>query len=513
MTSWRHARTWAALAATLFLLTQSLSQPSAAQQFGNTAEQSGNPAQQRGDAFTSRMTEEQVVQIMRAWNDDLPFVPGELLVKFEPGSSPAAQTRAVTASLRGADLARSRWIGDVLLVATDGEPDAAVAAAMLERQPEVQWAQPNYLRRRRSTPNDPSYTRQWNMDLIGMPRAWDINDGGTSTIKIAVLDSGVTTVNQSIPFPLWTGSRFESVSIPFTINPDIAAARILPGRDFVFWDGAVLDMDGHGTHVAGTVLQETNNSRNLAGIAYRASLMPLKICLGYWDLQLLRARFGIPGFVDVNDVGFCLDSATAQAIRYAADNGAQIINISSGGIGEAPIVQQALQYAVDRGVFVALAGGNSFEEGNPVEYPAGYGAGIDGVATVGAVNRSRRRAPYSSTGTHIELAAPGGDFNDGGIEGLIFQVIPFILDFDPTTTRRPSFNRFTEWPSAGTSMSAPHVAGLAALLYSQGITKPAAIEAAMKAFAEDLGTSGRDNEFGYGLIDARATLRGMGLAK
>src|SRR5688500_4070974 len=102
MTSWRHARTWAALAATLFLLTQSLSQPSAAQQFGNTAEQSVNAAQQRGDAFTSRMTEEQVVQIMRAWNDDLPFVPGELLVKFEPGSSPAAQTRAVTASLRGA---------------------------------------------------------------------------------------------------------------------------------------------------------------------------------------------------------------------------------------------------------------------------------------------------------------------------------------------------------------------------------------------------------------------------
>jgi subtilisin family serine protease len=84
--------------------------------------------------------------------------------------------------------------------------------------------------------------------------------------------------------------------------------------------------------------------------------MPLKICLGYWDLQLLRARFGAPGFVDVNDAGFCLDSATAQAIRYAADNGAQIINISSGGEGESPVVEQALQYAVGRGVFVSLAG-------------------------------------------------------------------------------------------------------------------------------------------------------------
>jgi serine protease len=499
MTFLRRTRIGAALAATLFLVSQSLSQRSA--------------AQQRGDAFTSRMTEEQVIQIMRAWNDDLPFVPGELLVKFEPGSSPAAQTRAMTASLRGADLARSRWIGDVLLVATDDEPDAAIAAARLEQQPEVQWAQPNYLRRRRATPNDPLYTRQWNMDLIGMPRAWDINAGATSTIKVAVIDSGVTTVNQSLAFPLWTGTRFETVSIPFATNPDIATARILPGRDFVFWDGAVLDMDGHGTHVAGTVLQETNNSLGLAGIAYRASLMPLKICLSYWDIQLLQARFGIPGFVDVNDFGSCTDAAMAQAIRYAADNGAQIINISLGGPGEAPILLQALQYAIDRGSFVALAGGNSFEEGNPIEYPAGYGPSLDGVATVGAVNRSRRRASYSSTGSHIELAAPGGDFDDGGLSGVIFQVAPFFPDYNPASTRRPAFNRFSEVPSQGTSMSAPHVAGLAALLYAQGITKPAAIEAAMKAFAEDLGTSGRDNDYGYGLIDARATLRGMGLAK
>ena len=300
--------------------------------------------------------------------------------------------------------------------------------------------------------------------------------------------------------------------VPFRANPDIAAARITAGRDFVFWSGPVLDMDGHGSHVAGTALQETNNSMGVAGVAYAATLMPLKVCLSYWDVMFIQAALNIAGRADPRGIG-CSDAAVVQAIRYAADNGAQVINISLGGPGEAPAVLQALQYAVQRGSFIALPAGNSFDQGNDTEYPGAYATQIEGAVEVGAIGRSRRRAFYSNTGTHIELVAPGGDPLDGGESGFVYQIAPALSDFNPATVARPSFDRYALIGAAGTSSAAPHAAGVAALLYSQGITSPAAIEAIMKQTATDLGAAGRDNEYGHGLINPRAALRGMGLAR
>ena len=206
-------------------------------------------------------------------------------------------------------------------------------------------------------------------------------------------------------------------------------------------------------------------------------------------------------------------SEIVAGMRYAADAGAQVINLSLGGPGESPAVLDAIRYAVQKGTFVAMSGGNGFDEGNEVEYPAGYGPQVDGAMTVGAVGRSRRRAYYSSTGSYIEIAAPGGDIRDGGLSGVIFQEGLLDSDFDPTLVTVPRFDRYYNQPNQGTSMASPHIAGVAALLYAQGIRKPAAIEAAIKRFAVDLGTPGRDDEFGYGLVDARATLRGLGVAK
>jgi serine protease len=271
-------------------------------------------------------------------------------------------------------------------------------------------------------------------------------------------------------------------------------------------------MQSHGTHVASTVLEETNNSVSLAGIAYGATLLPLKACVGYWEIQAIAAVLGIPGFGNPRSSG-CSDAAITAAIRFAADNGARVMNLSVGGPQQSPAMQQAIQYAVQQGTFVSIAVGNEFEFGNPIEYPAAYAAQIDGAVSVGAVGRSRRRASYSNTGTHLELVAPGGDIADGGVSGLVYQAAPFTPDFTPGVIVRPRFDRYGEIGKQGTSMAAPHVAGVAALLYSQGITRPAAIEAALKLFATDLGTAGRDNEFGHGLINARAALRGMGLAK
>jgi len=470
-------------------------------------------AQQAALEYHLRVTREQAESLLEVSNGERSYVPGELLVKFRPGSEPASQIRALTALRDDNAPLATRWIGDTMLVRADDEPDLELAAELLERQPEVEWAQPNYWRRIHATPNDTSYFRQWNFHLIDLPRAWDINPGGKSTITVAVIDSGATVESADHRFAVWTGSAFEVVTMPVRTNPDLSPSRVLPGRDFAFWTGPVIDFHGHGTHVAGTVLQETNNSLALAGVAYQARLMPLKACLGYWDVMIIRGAFGVPGFFPPTFSAFCSDAAVTEAIRYAADNGAHVINLSLGGAGQSQAQREAIAYAVQKGVFVSMSMGNEFEEGNPTSYPAAYAASIDGAVAVGAVGRSSRRAFYSSTGSHTELAAPGGDSRDGGAEGAVWQVTLFSPDFDPRTVRRPRFDRYAEGAAQGTSMAAPHVAGLAALLHSQGVTKPAAIEAALKRFARDLGATGRDDEYGHGLINARLTLRGLGVVR
>jgi serine protease len=461
------------------------------------------------------MSPGQVRALLAARANRLGYVPGQTLVKFRAGMAPLDQTRALSGLRRGTIAnATMTSIGDAVLVDTPNDPDSVTIAETLARQPEVEWAQPNYLRARAARPNDAAYSSQWNLDLIGMPAAWDINQGGSSAITIAVVDFGVTTTNTTLSLRLWTGQQFETVAVPFAVSPDLSSTRIKAGRDFVlFRNGSpVLDTDGHGSLVAAVALEETNNSVGTAGIAYRASLLPLKACLSYWDLQILRASINQPGFADPEEDPGCPDAAIAEAIRFAADSGAQVINVSLGGGGAAPILRDAIVYAVSRGSFVALAAGNDFNNGNPIEYPAAYAEQISGAMAVGAVTRSSRRASYSSTGSYIEIAAPGGDFADGGANGAITQVTPDFDEFDPGV-RRPRFDRYALFSVTGTSVAAPHIAGIAALLFSQGLTSPAAIETWIANSATDLGPPGRDNEFGAGLVNGRAAMRGMGLAK
>ena len=446
---------------------------------------------------------------VRALTDRLPYVPGDILVKFRADADMAARTRALSVMRTGANAPEAVYVGEALLTHSSAEPNPEVLATILRRQPEVEWAQPNYINRLHSIPNDPGFSEQWNFELMNLPKAWDINPGGNANVLVAVVDTGANTTSGMTSFRLWTGSRFENVSVPFVANPEVPAARVMQGRDFTILGGPVRDLQGHGTHVAGTVLQETNNGVGQAGIAYNARLLPLKACLGFWDVQIVLGQLGIPGFLSD---GWCDTAAVAGAIRYAADSGAQVINVSIGGPSPSPIYLDALRYAVQRGTFITIAAGNSAEEGNPVEYPAAYAAQIDGVMAVGAVGPSGKRALYSNTGTHVEIAAPGGSDREGQL-AMVYQTAVCKSDYDPLRTLRPRFDRYCNVPSAGTSMAAPHVAGVAALLYSQGITNPAAIEAAIKRFAKDLGAPGRDNEYGFGLIDARATLLGLGVVR
>ena len=408
-------------------------------------------------------------------------VPGVLVVKFAEGLSDRDVARAI--STAGGVNGRSLPYADFALVTLADGVDVVDAAARAAAEAGVVYAEPLARRYTSYHPNDPLYEFQWNLQQLGLERAWDINTGASNSVVVAVIDSGVAYANQGA----------------FAQAPDLAGTKFVPGYDFIWDDDSPVDLDGHGTHVTGTIAQTTNNGTGTAGFAFNVSIMPIKAVSGEWD-----------DILDSPNVG--TSATVAQAIRFAVDHGAKVINLSLGGFDTSTAERDAVVYAVDKGVVVVAAAGNDGESGNRVSYPAQYAKDIEGVLAVSAVDFAQQRAPYSNVNDYVEIAAPGGnvevDLNhDGYGDGVLQQT----LDFDSVAEGR--FNEFGYFFLNGTSMASPHVAAMAALLIDQGITDPKAVEAALKAFATDLGPSGRDNEYGYGLINPRATLRGLGLAR
>ncbi len=433
---------------------------------------------------------------------------GELLVRFEEGASTTVRTLAMRAG-------RATGILRVLpkdweLVALDPAVSAEQAAEALRGSDGVRDVSLNYLvTTQQFRPNDENYSLQWNFPLINLPSAWQINPGGRDDVVVAVVDTGLNTVSDTIVF---VSPFVGQVPALFAAVPDlVTSGRITNPYDFVYDDDLPVDLEGHGTHVAGTIAQLTNNNIGVAGIAFNVKLMPLKVLSGDWD-DLLAP--GNPGGST---------AIVAEAIRHAADNNAKVINLSLGGEGSAPAVRDAIQYAVEKGAFVAIAAGNSAEDGNPTEYPAAYGSEINGAMTVGAVNRSLQRAEYPGFHSYVEICAPGGEITTNvdyanGVTQVAYDddatldVLPLVVKLAALRAGfRPRFDRFELRPFQGTSMATPHISGVAALLYSQGIRSPAAIEEAIKKFARPLGL--RPEECGAGLVDARRALRGLGLGR
>ena len=210
----------------------------------------------------------------------------------------------------------------------------------------------------------------------------------------------------------------------------------------------------------------------------------------------------------------------ARGVRYAVDNGAKVLNMSIGRSGPAgPLLQEALIYADDarrvrRRLRPATTSSKGIRPNGRPRTPTRSRAWLRSGRSAAIA----QRAYYSKTGPYVEFAAPGGNQRAGGTTGGILQQT-FDFNFVDTYVNGPArygpprFDIFAYQFFQGTSMATPHVSGFAALLMQQGITSPAAIEAAMEQFATDLGPAGRDDQYGYGLINPRASLRGMGLAK
>jgi serine protease len=446
------------------------------------------------------------------------YLRGSLVVKFKNGATAGAVNSAMR-EVEATDITRPSY-ADFDLMTIPPDADAEALATELRQRPDVEYAQPRYRNYAMARPNDPLYGQQWNFPLLDMERAWDIQPQAGSEVTVAVLDTGVAFRTAAVQFNARAWPQLDSsgriiavfpalgvITVPFAVAPELGEAKFVSPQDFIWNDNRPFDLDGHGTHVSGTIGQLTNNGVGVAGMAYNVRIMPVKVIDGEWDLAFLSPNVGT-------------DDVVARGIRYAADNGAKVINMSIGrtGGGPAPAIEDAMRYAVSRGVFIAIAAGNTADVGNAPSRTAEAAPGIQGVVAVGAVGRSRERAYYSTTNVYVEIAAPGGDQRRDRLEGGVLQQ---TLDEDLLHTYRngpgsygpPRADVFTYEFFQGTSMATPHVSGLAALLVQQGITSPAAIEAAMKQFALDLGRPGVDSEYGAGLINPRVTLRGLGLAK
>lgn len=336
------------------------------------------------------------------------------------------------------------------------------------KRTDVEYAQPNYIAHALMVPNDPYYRPyQWNLDNsvkggINMEEAWDISTG--NSVVVAIVDTGIAYENY--------GSYCKA--------PDLANTCFVQGYNFVNNSVHANDNNNHGTHVAGTIAQSTNNSLGVAGIAYNSCLMPVKV---------------------LDSSGSGSYANVANGIRYAADHGAKVINLSLGGSASDNTLRDAVQYAYTKGVTVLAACGN--DNTNSCLYPAAYD---DYVIAVGATQYDETKAPYSSYGPALDVVAPGGNTGvdqngDGYGDGILQQTFASSL----------RVCSFAYYFFQGTSMATPHVSGIAALLISKGnATTPDQIRTALQSTAKDLGVSGRDDTYGYGLVDAYKALQWMG---
>jgi serine protease len=359
-------------------------------------------------------------------DDEAAHIPHQIVVDFKDGTTKAefdAEEKAWGVDLELAD--EEEGVDSAITEGTfDGtEAEEQALLARIRQDPNVEVAEESMSFKASYVPNDPLYNQQWNLKAINMPKAWETSRG--KGVIVAVLDTGIAYEDYG---------DFKQV-------PDLKGVKFAEGYDFVNNDRHPNDDHGHGTHVAGTIAQATNNGEGVAGVAFEATLMPVKV---------------------LDHFGSGSTAHIADAIRWASDHGAKVINMSLGGGGRSAVLENAVMYARKKGTVVVCAAGNGGR--GIVEYPAAY----PGSVAVGAVGPKGTKAPYSSWGKELDIAAPGGDKSTGEQNGILQQTI------DPSDPSKAVYAFFQ-----GTSMATPHVAGVAALIYAAGAKDPDAVEKAL----------------------------------
>ncbi|MFT4050042.1 MAG: S8 family serine peptidase [Solirubrobacterales bacterium] len=412
-----------------------------------------------------------------------------LVVGFDRRTSAQAGSASIAAA--GAGTVETAGPRSALVTVGSGG-SLTMAAKKLAERPGVAWVKPNFRAHIADAwvPNDPGLgvvaggwrSSQWNFAGrwgVNVLPAWqllrDRKRSGGKGVKIAIVDTGVAYSNYG----------------RYRVSPDLRGVKVESPHDFLDHDTHANDRNGHGTHVASTIFERTNNGLAMTGLAYNATLIPIRA---------------------LDSQGYGDEVMVARAIRYAADRGADIINLSVEfdvklSHGALPTIIAAMQYAREKGSLVVAAAGN--QQSHRVAYPARS----EYALAVGATTFSGCLADYSNYGKGLDLVAPGGglDYTELDIRSGSTDLRRCKASHRPRAIYQMTFGKrlnhfYMPGFYEGTSMAAPHVSGTAALVIASGVIgadpTPDQLQARLEATATDLGYPGRDKRYGSGLVNA-----------